>query len=229
VRSFHSQQAINAAWGADGDLLAVSVRPNSADETATLTAATFAAYPGPVREAQPSNAVFLTQDVTFTFSIDALPWELKPRDTLQWVRPDERFMWADDTWRVKVVDPAPFLRFVSVDAFRLVAQADLADSIGVYRPTVTADATGLRSRTLAVVSGFGAVAGRLQPQGWDLAEDEPTGQLNRRQRFTAYLSVAVLLDVGDVLQVSGVQYEVRGQSRIDDYTTFTTVDCTRAA
>jgi hypothetical protein len=222
VLSFESQSRL--PWNADGYLVVTSTRPNSADETAAVER--FAAYPGMVREAKPSNGVFQYQDAVVTFGSTAVPWPVKPRDTVTWEYADGCFGWQSSTWLVKSAQRFDFLRFWKLDCFRLVAQADLADSIAVWRPTVTATADGLRSRTLAAVSGQSAIPGRLQPESWQ-QETDTDGRLLRRQTFTAYLSQAVLLQLGDVLRVSGVDYEVTAQSEIDDYLTFTTAACTR--
>jgi len=217
MRTYQTQQSL--AWPADGTLTVTSVRPNSTDETAAVTL--FAVYPGTLAEARPSNGVFLYQSTAITFDLDAVPFSLKPRDTLQWDRDA-----LTDTYTVKSATPAPFLKFWKLDTFQLVAQADLADTIAVYRPTVTRTADGLRSQTLAVVTGFDAVPGRIQPDSWQ-AEGFTDDRLTRRRSFTAYLSLPILLEAGDVLRSGGVDYEVTRQSDIDQLATFTAVSCTR--
>lgn len=223
--SFDSQQFL--PWNeADGSLRVTSVRPNSSDEWDEVSP--FAAYPGQVREARPSNGVFQIEECVFTFGLDAVQFAPKPRDTVLWDRVSTAYAWAQDTFTVKSVQRADLLRFWRLDCFRLVAHADLCDTIAVYRPTVTAGSDGLRSRTVAAVSGYGTVAGRLQPEGWE-QESDTDGRVLRRQRFTAYLSEAVALLHGDILRVNSVDYEVIGQGMIDQYDQFTTATCTRVA
>jgi hypothetical protein len=211
--SFESQSRL--PWPADGTLTVTSVRPNSSDVVQAVTG--YATYPGLIREAEPSNGVFQYQDCKVTFDRDAVEFQLKPRDTLEF---------DDQTWIVKQAQRYDFLRFWDVQCFRLVAQVDLCDTIAVYRPTVTVTSDGLRSRTLSAVSGAIAIAGRLQSDGWQ-QEPDTDGRLLRRQRFTAYLSQAVLLEAGDVLRVGGTDYEVIGQAQIDQIATFTRATVTR--
>jgi hypothetical protein len=211
--SFESQSRL--PWPADGTLTVTSVRPNSSDVTQAVTG--YATYPGMIREAEPSNGVFCIQDCKVTFDRDSVEFQLKPRDLLEF---------DDQTWIVKQAQRYDFLRFWDVQCFRLVAQVDLADTIAVYRPTVTVTSDGLRSRTLSAVSGASAIAGRLQSDGWQ-QEPDTDGRLLRRQRFTAFLSQAVLLEAGDVLRVGSTDYEVIGQAQIDQLATFTRATVTR--
>lgn len=225
ARTFRTQSQL--PWNEDGGSLRVtSVRPNSANEWDEVTP--FAAYPGQVREARPSSGVFQIEECVFTFDLAAVQFAPKPRDTVLWDRVSTSYAWAQDEFTVKSVSRGDMLQFWRLDCFRLVAHSDLADSIAVYRPTVTAGSDGLRSRTVAAVSGYSAVAGRMQPDGWE-QESDTDGRILRRQRFTAYLSVAVPLLHGDVLRVNSVDYEVQGQSDIDALDTFTRATCTRIA
>jgi hypothetical protein len=222
--AFESQ--FRLPWNADGSLTLTSVRPNSTNETATV--GVFAAYPGMVREAKPSNAVFQTQDCTFTFGLDAVSFPPKSRDTVAWDYADPSFVWQSDTFKIKTAQRFDFLKYWRLECFRLVAHVDLADSIAVWRPSVTTSSDGLRSRTLSVVSGASAIAGRLQPDSWR-EEQDTDGRILRRQTYTAYLSTAIVLQLGDVLRVGGIDHEVTGQSEIDQYDTYTTAQCTRIA
>lgn len=221
--AFDTQPAL--PWNEESDLLVTSVRPNSANEEFTVSGG-FAVYPGAVREAKPSNAVFQYRDYVVTLAIAGVPFSPKPRDTLCWDRLDHLNLWQSDTLVVKAATAATMLRFWRLECFQLVADSDLSDSIAVYRPTVTATSDGLRSRTLAIVTGYSAVAGRIQPEGWQ-GESETDGRMLRRTTYRAYLSTAITLQAGDVLRVSSVDYEVTGQPVIDDYSTFTTATCTR--
>lgn len=211
-------------WPADGTLTVVSVRPNSSNEIYTLDPRTFAAYPGAIREARPSNGVFQLREYTFTFAIDAIPWPPKPRDTVEWSRVDYLNLWQSETMTVKVATPALMLRFWKLECFQLVADEDMRDSIAVWRATNTAGADGYRSSTLTQIGS--AIPGRLQPEEMG-SEPDTDGKLLTRTRYTAYLSSAVSLYAGDVLIVGGIKYEVLGQGAIDDFSTFTTARCTR--
>lgn len=208
---FDTQGAI--PWDADGTLTVTSVRPNSSNSAETTTV--YATYPGPIREHRPSNGVFQSQDCKVTFASAAVSFDLKPRDTLGF---------DSKTWTVKQAQRFDFLKFWDVQCFRLILQADLCDTIGVYRAASAAGSDGFRASTLAAVSGLSAVAGRLQPDGWSDGKDVD-GKFVRRRRWRAYLSAAADVKAGDNLLVSGTYYEAVAQGDIDMYDTYTVVTC----
>ncbi len=217
-RSFKSQQFL--PWNAyDGEPLTVtSVRPNSSNVTETVSR--YAYYPGPIREAKPSNGVYQIQDCKITFDDDAVCFDLKPRDTVTFDDPNGTAV----TWTVKQAQRFEFLRFWDLQCFRLIIQADLKDTIGLYRATSTAGSDGFRTKTLAAVSGLSAVAGRLQPAGWSDGKDVD-GKLVRRRRWKAYLSGTPDVKAGDTLLVSGSYYEVVAQDDIEQFDALTVVTC----
>lgn len=217
-RSFKSQKFLPWNAYAGVPLTVTSVRPNSSNVTETVSR--YAAYPGPIREARPSNGVYQLQDCKITFDDDAVCFALKPRDTLTF---DDETGTAV-TWTVKQAQLFPLLRFWDVQCFRLIIHADLKDTIGVYRATSTAGSDGFRTKTLAAVSGLSAVAGRLQPDGWSSVPDLD-GKLVRRRRWKAYLSGTPDVKAGDNLLVSGSYYEVVGQDDIEQFDALTVVTC----
>jgi hypothetical protein len=118
----------------------------------TETVSVYAIYPGAVREAKPSNGVFTYQEAKVTFDRDAVDFDVKPRDRLD----------IDGvTWTVKQSQVFDFLRFWDLQVFRLVAQADLCDTIAVYRPTVTA--TAIPTATIAVRASSDPLRMRRKP------------------------------------------------------------------
>lgn len=208
---FDTQAAL--PWNTDGTLTVTSVRPNSSDDTESVTV--YATYPGAVREAAASDGVFTYQDCKVTFASDAVTFNVKPADTLTF---------DGQTWKVKQATKYPFLKYWSVDCFRLVIETDKCDSVGVYRPTVTAVGAGDRSRSLVQVGS--AVNGRLQSDGWG-QEKEVDGRLVKRERYKCYLASPVTLLAGDILRVSGVDYEVTGSAGIDVLESFAYGTCER--
>lgn len=205
-------------WPADGALCVTSTRPNSQDLTESVSV--YATYPGAIREAKPSNGVFTLQDWQVTFATDAISFAVKPRDVLSWVDDDGNTV----SLTVRQAKPNPMLKYWDVQGFQLQAQADLCDSIAVWRATNTAGSDGYRSSTLAQVGS--AILGRLQPEEMG-AEPDTDGKLLTRTRYTAYLSSPVTLYAGDVLIVGSVKYEVTQQGDIDALGTFAFARCTR--
>lgn len=208
---FDSQSSI--PWPADGTLTVTSVRPNSTNSAETVTV--YATYPGPIREHRPTNGVFQSQDCKVTFASDAVSFDLKPRDTLTF---------DSKTWTIRQAQRFDLLKFWDVQCFRLIMQADLRQTIGVYRATSTAGSDGFRTKTLAAVSGLSSVPGILQPDGWSDGKDVD-GKLVRRRRWKAYLSTAADVNAGDNLLVGGVYYEAVAQGDIDALDTYTVVTC----
>ena len=200
-------------WAADDTLTVTSVRPNSSNATATVSV--FATYPGAVREARPTNAVFTIQEAKVTFSTDDVTFDLKPRDTLAF---------GSQTWTVKSATDNPFLKFWDVQVFRLVIQTDLCDSIVVKRPTATQTDGGFRSVSLSTIA---TVSGKVQSDG--VEDVDIDGRLTKRERFKAYLGTTTTLYAGDVLTVGSTNYEVVAQSDLDQLETFSYASCVRVS
>jgi len=208
---FDTQPAI--PWAATGTLTVTSVRPNSSNAAESVTV--YATYPGPIKEHQPTNGVFQSQDCKVTFASTAVSFDLKPRDTLTF---------DSKTWTVRQAQRFDFLKFWDVQCFRLIVPSDLQDTIAVYRGTSTAGSDGFRSATLAAVNGLSSIPGRLQPDGWT-EEPDVDGKLVRRRRWKAYLSTAADVRAADNLVVSGTYYEVKSQDDIERFDSYTVVTC----
>lgn len=207
MRSFNTQPRI--PWPADGTLTVTSVRTNSSNVTTTIANGGFAAYSGETYEAEPSNGVFQYQDFKFTLALSAVSFQVKPFDQVTW---------QGTAFTVKTSNENYFLKFWDIAAIQLIIQPDLCDTIKIYRPTSTPTSDGLRTKTLSQVGSN--IQGRLQPETMNVEQDTD-GRMTRRQLANAYLGTAVVLQAGDLVQVSGVDWEVIEQSRQDEFKTFT--------
>lgn len=185
------------------------------DAAATLAAGAWCRYSMSEAEAAASNGVYLHHDEKVTFALDALPWDPKPRDVLT---P------AGDRPRVVIeATPYRFLRFWDLKVRDLVLAYDLRDTATVRRSAPAPDDAGRRDRNPTdAVTG---VPCRLQPL--DTATDLTGERVDQTRRYTCFLGQPLLLEPGDTLVVSGVEYEAVGQSDIDQFDTLTRVACER--
>jgi len=185
------------------------------DVEATVLPDKWARYSAAYRELRPSHGVFVSADFKVTFSSATF--------TAFVPKPGDRAYWDGLTCPAVVlsVQSNDLLRFYDLTVRDLVLSYDLRSSCTVYRPTVSADASGLRSVTFA--SLYADVPCALSPESWQqevLTDD----QLIRRQRYTAYLMKTtdvptINLKAGDVIDIDSVRYEVIGQPTVIEYDT----------
>lgn len=193
------------------------------DVEASIAPDLWSRYPAPYSQARPSDGVFVQADYKVTFSSATFTaFNLKPGD---------RAYWDGLTCPTVVLSATrnDMLRYWDLTCRDLVLSYDLRTQCTVYRPTVAADSSGLRS--VSFTSLYADVPCAIEPQGWS-QEVMTDDQLIRRQRYTVYLLKthtvpAVALKAGDVLDVSSVRYEVIGQEQVSEYDTLITVTVER--
>lgn len=210
--SYATQPVFNATWG----------EPMTHTRAGVGTATTFTGcrYPKGSGEGATSFGVYTIRKETFTFDRDAIGAGVrpKPRDT---ITP------SDGIARVITdVIEAPFLRYWKCEAQVPELASDLDQLATVYRPVPTPSAAGLRTANLAAV--YTATPCRLQPGNREFEPVEALGKsMVTRANFTCIFSASVVLNAGDVIEVSGVKYEATGQQDVESLGVLTFAECTR--
>jgi hypothetical protein len=208
-----TQAYLDAMWGETG--FAYTSTRDSGDVETEL--ATVCRYTVGEVEAEISNGVYLRNDEKVTFALDALPYDPKPRD---WVTPE-----GEEPRVVLSVVKNPFLKFWDLRCRNLILAYDLRDSATVRRSVPSPTASGLRTRNPTDV--YTAVPCRLQPV--EMAVDFDADRVNQRDTYKCFLGQAIKLQAGDTIVVSGVQYEVTAESRVDSFDTLCTADVERVS
>ena len=209
-------------WNQDDSPLVVTSVRTAGDVSATIAAGSWSRYTATFRESRPSKGIFAQGDYKVTFGFTSLTdFAPKPGDKLEWNG-------LENPARVLAVSSNEMLRYYDLQVRDLVLAYDLRSEVTVYRPTVSADSSGLRSRSLSAV--YSEITGTLHADGWQ-QEPATAGRLLKRDRYTAYLAPTDTLTLlaGDLLDVAGVKYEITGNPVISAIDTLITVTCTRLA
>lgn len=210
--TFDTQSFFNSVWGEEITYGRVG--------TVSSTVLTACRYQRGRSEGRRSNGVYTILTEQYTLATDALAFEPKVRDTIT-----PTLAPAAALGRVITkVEATNFLKFWLIDCQYPALAADLDQTATVYRPAPAPDAIGLRVANLATVYTDHAV--RLQPTERSFEEDI-AGKFVTRAIYECVFAAAVVLNAGDVVEVSGVRYEVRGQSEIESLGLLTFADCTR--
>lgn len=200
-------------WNDLAPMAYTSVR-NSGNILAMITQAS--RYALGEMEAASSNGVYLKNDEIITFDQSALTFAPKPRDTIQ---PQ-----GLDTRVVLEVSQFNMLNYFELKVRDLIIAYDLQDTCTINRSAPTPDANGLRQRNPTAI--YTGVACRLQPLDVQVDFDDPD-RVNQTSTYTCFLGQPILLQSGDTIVVSSVEYEVKSQSDISSFDTLTSVTVER--
>lgn len=205
--AFDTQPLINAIWGVDITYGRVG--------TVSSTGLTAGRYKGDAQEGMTSFGVYAIQVETYTISTGDLSFTPKLRDTITG---------ADGILRVVTkVSGTDFLDFWALEAKYPSIASDLSQTATVSRPAPTPNSIGIRVPNLASV--YTNQACRLQPV--ERTFDELANRLTTTQVYNCIFAGAVLVQAGDVIEVSGVKYEATGQQEIESLGLLTFAGCTR--
>ena len=203
-----TQAVVNAAWG------------ESLTYTRTGTGRQYTVTGGRhivgTAEGATSYGVYLIQRELVTLATDVLPFDPTPRDTVGPVNRSARI--------VTSVGGSPFLKFWKLECQYPCLVDDLDQTATVYRPSAAPTDEGFVNPNLTAV--YSSYAVRLQPDTRE-REWDTTGKVTTRSRFVCVFGSAVTLNAGDVIDVSGVKYEVTRQSEIESLGVLTFVACER--
>lgn len=192
-----TQAAVNAAWG---ESVSYAVAGGS---TYTVTAGR---HIDGETEGVTSYGVYTIRRESYTLATDAISnWTPKLRDTI-----------TPSGLAARVVTgigpSSPWLKFWKV----LTEYPALADSLDqtadVKRPTNSPTDEGFRSPSFT--NAYSSVACRLQPDT-RTREMDMLGGVKTVSRFVVIFGSAVVLNAGDVVEVSSVKYEVTEQSEVE--------------
>ena len=203
-----TQAVVNAAWGEPLTYTRAGV--------GTTHTVTGTRHLKGTTEGVNSYGVYTIERELFTLATDAIAFTPKLRDT---IAP------ANTTARVVMgVSGSPFLKFWTFEAQYPSLADDLDQSADVERATTAPTAEGLRNPTYTNV--YTAVACRLQPDG-RVREMDLLGGVKTVSSFVCVFGSAVVLKAGDLIEVSGVKYEVTEQSEVESLGLLTFAACQR--
>lgn len=195
--TYDTQAIVNAAWGEP----LVYVRGG----TGVTHSFTGARYLDGTAEGRTSYGVYLIQKERFTLASDALPFDPRPRDSVQPAGLYPR--------TVVSVDGSPWLKFWGLNCQYPSLVDDLDAVATIKRPVPTPSDEGFRVPNLS--NAYTNVASRLQPdtrtREWDTA-----GKVTTRAKYVAIFGTAVTLNAGDVVEISSTKYEVVEQGEIEE-------------
>jgi hypothetical protein len=208
VPTYDTQSIINAAWGEP-----LTYTRSGTNATNLITGARYLAG---TQEGVNSYGVYLIQKEVVTLATDAIPFDPRPRDT---VTPGNGFPRV-----VTSVSGSPWLKFWKLEVQYPTLVDDLDQTATVLRPSAAPTDEGFANPNLATVYSSQAV--RLQPDRRE-REFDTIGRVTTRARFVCIFGSAVLLNAGDVIRVSNVDYEVTQQSEIESLGVLTFATCER--
>ena len=191
-----TQAVINAAWGESLTYTRVGV--------GTTHNVTGTRHLKGVTEGATSYGVYTIARELFTLATDALAFTPKLRDTITPSGQSARV--------VTQVSGSPFLKFWTFEAQYPSLADDLDQTADVKRPTNSPTDEGFRSPSFT--NAYTAVACRLQPDT-RTREMDLLGGVKTVSRFVVIFGSAVVLNAGDVVEVSSVKYEVTEQSEVE--------------
>ena len=206
--TYDTQAVVNSAWGETLTYTRVG--------TASTTSVTGTRHLKGTAEGRTSYGVYAIQRELFTVATDALAFTPKMRDTVTPSGLPARVITG--------VSGSAFLKFWTLEAQYPSLADDLDQVATVYRPAPAPTTTGMREPNLATVYTSQAV--RLQPdtreREWDTA-----GKVTTRAKYVCVFGAAVVLNAGDVVEVSSVKYEVVSQGEIESLGVLTFASCER--
>ena len=191
-----TQSIVNAAWGEPLTYTRAGV--------GTTHTVTGTRHLKGVTEGATSYGVYTIASELFTLASDALAFAPKLRDTIAPANTQARV--------VTQVSGSPFLKFWTLEAQYPSLADDLDQTADVKRPTNSPTNEGFRSPTFT--NAYSNVSCRLQPDT-RTREMDLFGGVKTVSRFVVIFGTAVVLNAGDVVEVSTVRYEVTEQSEIE--------------
>lgn len=207
--TYDTQAVVNAAWG---ESVSYAVAGGS---TYTVTAGR---HIDGESEGVTSYGVYTVRRETYTLATDAISgWTPKLRDTITPSGLSARVI-------TSIAPSSPWLKFWKVQTEYPSLADDLDQSADVERATTAPTAEGLRSPTYT--NAYTAVACRLQPDG-RVREMDLLGGVKTVSSFVCVFGSAVVLKAGDLIEVSGVKYEVTEQSEVESLGVLTFAACQR--
>lgn len=209
--TYDTQAVVNAAWGES-----LTYYSATGPTTFALSSVTGTRHLKGTTEGATSYGVYTILRELYTVSSDDVTAP-KLRDKVAPV--------GSDALRVVTnVSGSPFLKFWTLEAqYPSLADA-LDESADVLRATNTPTDEGFRSPTFA--DAYTAVACRLQPDA-RTREWDTVGKVTTRAKYVAIFGSAVVLNAGDVVEVSSVKYEVVEQSEVESLGVLTFAACER--
>ena len=218
--TFDTQSVVNSIWG---ESITITPAEGTSYEPATVTAGR---YKKGISEGATSYGVYTIQNESYTVATDALDFVPKIRDLITAADLNPNTCGPEDeVTRVIVrVNGTRFLKFYTLDVQYPSLAAELDQTATVYRPAPTPDAIGLRVANLAAV--YSDQSCRLQPTGRSFEQDV-AGKFVTRAIYSCIFGGALVLNAGDIVEVSSVRYEITGQSEIETLGLLTFGECTR--
>jgi hypothetical protein len=180
-----------------------------------VTIATYSRYDMGTKEAARSNGVYLATDDVITFSL-AGPGAVVPK-------PRDRVAIGGKSSVVITTDDNRFLKYWKLVCRNVSLSYQLNDTATILRSVPSPQADGLRLRNATTLASD--VACRLQPEDW--VTETTDARRTKVSNYTAFLETEMVLQVGDTIQVGGVQYEVTGQSDIQNIDGLNRTACQR--
>lgn len=209
-------------WAEDGEMVLISVRDGGNVE-AVFAGGSWCKYAATYRESKPSDGVYTQGDYKITFSAATFT-DFTPKV-------GDYVWWEDLDCEAVVLSSVignGLLRFYDLSVRDLVLAYDLRYEATIYRPTVSHDASGLRSVTFTAI--YADVPAAIHEEQWN--QETTDDQLMRVQRYTVYLGTtaaipSVAVKAGDVVDIESVRYEIVGQVTVGAIDTLTTLSVVR--